>query len=66
MATHSDSAEDGTQKPHHFDVEELLFRAGRIVLVAALFVLILLLGQSMVHHRFFRGGHFNRNGTLTQ
>ena len=66
MATHSDSAEDGTQKPRRFDVEELLFRAGRIALVAALFISILLLGQSMEHHRFFRGGHFNRNGTLTQ
>jgi hypothetical protein len=37
-----------------------------VVLVAVLFISILLLGQSMVHHRFFRGGHFNRNGILTQ
>jgi uncharacterized phosphosugar-binding protein len=66
MATHSDSAEGGTQKHHHFDVEELLYRAGRVVLLAVLFIAILLLGQTMVHHRFFRGGHFNRSGTLTQ
>jgi hypothetical protein len=66
MATHSDSADNGTQKPHRFDAKELLYRVGRVVLVAVLFISILLLGQSMVHHRFFRGGHFNRNGILTQ
>lgn len=34
------------------------------LLVAVLVILIYLLGQSMVHHRFFRGGWMNQSGTL--
>jgi hypothetical protein len=34
--------------------------------VAVLFVLILLLGLSMVHHRFFQGQREHSNGSLGQ
>ena len=37
---------------------------GRFLLVVALVVIFFLLGQSMVRHRFFRGGWVNRHGTL--
>jgi hypothetical protein len=29
-------------------------------------VILFLLGQSMVHHRFFEGGRFHRNGSVGQ
>ena len=43
-------------------------RAGilRFLLVTVLFVLILLLGLSMVHHRFFQGQREHPNGSLGQ
>jgi hypothetical protein len=40
------------------------FRIGRFLFLAALFVALFLLGQSMVHHRFFRGGRLDQHGTL--
>jgi len=40
------------------------FGIGRFLFVVILVVLFLLLGQSMVRHRFFRGGWVNRNGSL--
>jgi hypothetical protein len=40
------------------------FGIGRFLFVVILVVLIFLLGQSMVRHRFFRGGWVNRNGSL--
>lgn len=36
----------------------------RILLLAAFIGALFLLGQSMVHHRFFRGGRIDQHGTL--
>lgn len=38
----------------------------RIVFVVVFFLLVLLLGLSMVHHRFFRGQRVHSNGSLGQ
>jgi hypothetical protein len=40
------------------------FGIGRLLFVVILVVLFLLLGQSMVRHRFFRGGWVYRNGSI--
>jgi len=40
------------------------FRIGRFLFVVVLAVAIYLLGLSMVHHRFFRGGYINQHGVL--
>jgi hypothetical protein len=40
------------------------FRFGQFLLLAAFFVALFLLGQSMVHHRFFRGGRIDQHGVL--
>jgi len=39
---------------------------GRALFVIILFVLILLLGQSMVSHRFFQGERVHQNGSIGQ
>ena len=36
----------------------------RFLFIVALIVLFFLLGQSMVRHRFFRGGWVNQHGTI--
>ena len=46
------------RKPRSFGIRELLFA---IVLA----VILLLLGQSMVRHRFFQGGRGHQNGSLS-
>ena len=38
----------------------------KFVFIAVLTLLIFLLAQSMVHHRFFRGGRMSPNGYVTQ
>lgn len=48
-----------TQKPPRFQLGLFLFLVG---LAAAFF----LLGQSMVSHRFFRGGRVDRYGHIRQ
>jgi hypothetical protein len=40
------------------------FGIGRFLFIVALAVIFFLLAQSMVSHRFFRGGRVNRNGSL--
>jgi hypothetical protein len=40
------------------------FRIGRFLFVVVLAVAVFLLGLSMVHHRFFRGGYINQHGVL--
>jgi hypothetical protein len=40
------------------------FRIGRFLFVVVLAVAVYLLGLSMVHHRFFRGGYINQHGVL--
>jgi hypothetical protein len=37
-----------------------------VVLAAILFVLLFLLGRSMVEHRFFRGERVHQNGSVGQ
>jgi hypothetical protein len=40
------------------------FGIGKFLFIVVLAVIFFLLAQSMVHHRFFRGGWGNRNGSL--
>jgi hypothetical protein len=47
------------QEPPSFGMGQLLF-------VVVLLVILVLLGQSMVHHRFFQGGREHRNGSVGQ
>jgi hypothetical protein len=42
----------------------LLFDIGQFVFLIALAVAVYLLGLSMIHHRFFRGGYINQYGVL--
>ena len=58
MAYYSDRPTGSGQKPRWLGVGKCLF-------VIVLAILFLLLGQSMVHHRFFRGG-INRNYSVRQ
>jgi len=42
----------------------LLFEVGQFLFLVGLAVAVFLLGQSMVGHRFFRGGYINKYGIL--
>jgi hypothetical protein len=42
------------------------FGIGQFLFVLVLAVILLLLGQSMVRHRFFRGQRVHRNGSIGQ
>jgi hypothetical protein len=42
------------------------FGIGQFLFVGLLVVILFLLGQSMVRHRFFQGGHEHRNGSIGQ
>jgi hypothetical protein len=42
----------------------LWFEVGRVLFFVALAVSFFLLAQSMVNHRFFKGGRIDRHGTL--
>jgi hypothetical protein len=42
------------------------FGVGQFVFVIVLLVMLILLGQSMVRHRFFQGGREHRNGSIGQ
>jgi len=44
--------------------KSLWFRIGQFLFVVVLAVAVFLLGLSMVHHRFFRGGYINQHGVL--
>jgi uncharacterized membrane protein YcjF (UPF0283 family) len=44
--------------------KSLWFRIGQFLFVVVLAVAVCLLGLSMVHHRFFRGGYINPHGVL--
>jgi len=54
----NDAAPRGTRTP--------MFQIGRFLLLAALVIALFLLGQSMVQHRFFRGGRIDPYGHLRQ
>jgi hypothetical protein len=57
MTENSDKAVPAREKSPWFQIGQILFLVG-------LAVAVFLLAQSMVHHRFFRGGWINQNGTL--
>ncbi len=59
MTTYSHSPDPEGEKPPSFGIGKFLF-------VVVLAVILFLLLQSMVHHRFFRGGRVNRKGTIVQ
>ena len=65
MIPHSDSVV-ATRKARRVAVGEFLIRATKPLLVGLLVVLIFLLGQAMVHHRFFQGGRDRADGTIGQ
>jgi hypothetical protein len=44
--------------------KSLWFRIGQFLFVVVLAVAFYLLGLSMVHHRFHRGGYINQHGVL--
>jgi hypothetical protein len=57
MTTHLNTTAPAGRKPPRFGIGTFLF-------IVALAVIFFLLAQSMVHHRFFRGGWVDRNGSL--
>jgi len=59
MTTYSNTPDPEGEKPPSFGIGKLLF----VVLLAVIFFLLV---NSMVHHRFFRGGRVHRNGSLGQ
>jgi hypothetical protein len=66
MTTHSDVTARRERKAHGFAPGEFLYRLGKPLFVGLIFFLMFLLGTTMVQHRFFRGGHYDRNGKITQ
>jgi hypothetical protein len=66
MIHESDSATRATRKAHRFSFGEFLCRIAKPLFVTVLAVLIFLLGQAMVQHRFFRGGRYHANGSVGQ
>ena len=66
MTTQLDSARRGGQNPHELHHWDWLYRVGRVLLVAGLFVSFFLLAHSMVEHRFFEGGRYHANGSVGQ
>jgi hypothetical protein len=42
------------------------FQVARFLLLVALVVFLYLLGMSMVHNRFFQGGHIDRHGHISR
>lgn len=43
----------------------LWFTIAKVVLLGAFVAALLMLGLSMTHHRFFRGGHIDQRGVVT-
>jgi hypothetical protein len=59
MATDSNATDPTGPKPPSFGI-------GQFVWTLVLLVILLLLGQSMVRHRFFQGGRYHQNGSVGQ
>ncbi len=59
MEIHSNPAPQGESKPHRLGIWKFVF-------VAIFFILLFLLGDSMVQHRFFSGGRVHDNGSIGQ
>jgi hypothetical protein len=60
------SAARGGRGAHHFSLGVFLYGIARVLFIVLFAVVLFLLGQAMVSHRFFHGGRYNRNGTLQQ
>ncbi len=56
----------GARRGGRFDLGAFLFGVGRVLFIVLFALLLFLLGQAMVSHRFFQGGRYNQNGTLGQ
>lgn len=52
--------------PSHQEREANLLQVVRIAMLALFVGLLLLLGLSMAHHRFFLGGRVHQNGSIGQ
>jgi hypothetical protein len=59
MTSNSNVTDPAGGKPPRFGIGSFLF-------IVVLAVILFLLAQSMVRHRFFSGGRLNRNGTISQ
>jgi len=59
MASSLNTTGPAGRKPPSFGIKQFLF-------VVFLAVIFFLLGQSMLHHRFFEGGRLHRNGSVGQ
>lgn len=59
MTTSLNTPTPGGREPPSFGIGQFLF-------VVVLAVILVLLGQSMMHHRFFQGGREHRNGSIGQ
>jgi hypothetical protein len=55
---------DDSNSPAPSGRSSLWFQVGRIVFFVALAVSFFLLANSLVEHRFFRGGRIDRHGVL--
>jgi hypothetical protein len=58
MITYLNSTDSEGRKPSSLGIQ--------IVFTVVLVVILFLLGQSMVRHRFFQGGRFHQNGSVGQ
>ncbi len=59
MTTYLNTTDPAGRKPPSFGIGQFLF-------VVVLAVILFLLGQSMVRHRFHEGGRVHRNGSNGQ
>ncbi|HXM62754.1 MAG TPA: hypothetical protein VN950_17975 [Terriglobales bacterium] len=59
MTTDSNATDPAGRKPPSFGI-------GQLVFTVVLLVILLLLGRSMVRHRFFQGGRYHQNGSVGQ
>lgn len=57
METHPNSAKNSPSRPIPTQIWTAIF-------VAVFVILLFLLGQAMVQHRFFRGGWEQQNGSI--
>ncbi|HEY4379928.1 MAG TPA: hypothetical protein VGN01_06245 [Acidobacteriaceae bacterium] len=65
MAPQSDSANREERKAP-FSLGEFLFRIAKPLFVGLFAILLFVLGEAMVHSRFFQGSRSRSNGTVGQ
>jgi hypothetical protein len=66
MTTHLDSVDQGRRKHRRLSFGEFFLRFGKPLFVGLLIVLIFMLGEAMVRHRFFQGSRYRDNGSVGQ